>query len=401
LRETLLDIRAGADDRAQKATAFDFYRGRSALYALLRALEVGPGDEVIVQAYTCLAVVLPIIGLGAVPVYVDILPTTYSMNPRAVAERISSRTRALIIQHTFGIPADLSNLLTIAREGGGAVIEDCCHVHGSTYQGRALGTFGAGAFYSFHWSKPLPAGRGGLAVVNDPLLAARVAQFHAACRKPQMHETASLTAQYLAFRFLRATGWIGAVRSLLRSTSPQGLASGQFRRAELAYRITGDYAKRMASPTRYLVEALLRRGSLLQQRRYVGGQLHSLAANLGISSVAPAPGASVAFMAYPLIVNRRDRVVADGDRQGVELTPGFVSPVDPLERRDWGKIGYRAGSCPVAEYLAERTVALAVHPGASARQLHKLLRFIEGIKGECRAGLDDMLSALVTKHFAA
>src|SRR5947207_1312573 len=132
---TLADIQPRDIIIDEPARAFDFYRGRTALYALLRALEIGPGDEVIVQGYTCLAVVLPIMGLDAVPIYVDVLPANYSMDPASMAARITSRTRAIIIQHTFGIPADLAQLLDIARDCRLPVIEDCCHVYGSMYQG--------------------------------------------------------------------------------------------------------------------------------------------------------------------------------------------------------------------------------------------------------------------------
>src|ERR1019366_6722378 len=136
-------------------TEFHFYRGRTAMYALLRALDIGSGDEVIVQAYTCLAVPLPVLALRARPVYADVDPQTYSADPQHVSSLISSRTRAIVIQHTFGIPAHLDELMTIARRHGIAVLEDCCHVCGSFYAGRALGSFGVGAFNSYQWSKPL------------------------------------------------------------------------------------------------------------------------------------------------------------------------------------------------------------------------------------------------------
>src|SRR6266852_1648406 len=113
----------------QPQNSYYFYRGRTALSVLLRALGVQAGDEVIVQAYTCLAVILPIMSLGAIPVYVDIMRGTYTVDPAAITARITRRTRVLIIQHTFGIPADLAPLLEIAKEHRLSVIEDCCHVH--------------------------------------------------------------------------------------------------------------------------------------------------------------------------------------------------------------------------------------------------------------------------------
>jgi perosamine synthetase len=91
-----------------------FYRGRTAMYALLRALKVGAGNEVIVQAYTCLAVPLPILALGAKPVYADVDPRTYSAHPEKIRTLITQRTRAIVVQHTFGIPVRLVLLFEIS-----------------------------------------------------------------------------------------------------------------------------------------------------------------------------------------------------------------------------------------------------------------------------------------------
>jgi perosamine synthetase len=393
LRRDRPAVRAVSEARAwgKPETHFYFYRGRTALYALLRALEVKAGDEVIVQAYTCLAVILPIIGLGAIPVYIDVLPGTYSMDAGALAERITSRTRALVIQHTFGIPADLGMLLEIAREHRVPVIEDCCHVHGSTYQGRPVGSFGVGAFYSFHWSKPLAVGRGGLAVVNDPVIASRVADFHACCSKPSTIEVISLSAQYAAFRLLRSSRFITDIHTMLRSWSPNGLATGQFRRAELDYKISEDYSKTMVSPTCYLTKTMLRRGSrYIERRRRIGGRLHALARRLGISRFDPGPEASVVFMSYPLHTSDRKRVIREGRAHGVEITEGFVSPVDPLGSGEWSKVRYRAGSCPVAEHLSEKTITVPVHTWARKRDIRKLLGLLEVLTAQ---GLLDVIRA--------
>lgn len=363
-------------------SSFYFYRGRTALYALLRALEVQPGDQVIVQAYTCLAVILPIIGLGATPVYADILPATYTMDPGAVAAQLTSRTRALIVQHTFGIPADLDNLLALARERGVPVIEDCCHVRGSIYRGCPLGSFGTAAFSSFHWSKPLAVGRGGRAVVNDPLIESRVANFHSTCSSPSLADVVSLSAQYLVFRLLRRRRFTSNARRLLRSwTGPMGFANSQFRRAELEYKITEDYSKKMIAPTRYLVEKMLRGETYcVERRRHIGRQLHLRATQLGISPVELDPEVIVAFMAYPLHTYERKEVIRQAGVRGIEVTGGFVSPVDPLPQSDWKDVGYRAGSCPVAEQLSEKTVTIPIHDWASDSSVTKTLSFLGDMK---------------------
>ncbi len=367
----------------QPQNSYYFYRGRTALNVLLRALGVQAGDEVIVQAYTCLAVILPIMSLGAIPVYVDIMRGTYTVDPAAVAARITARTRVLIIQHTFGIPADLTPLLEIAKEHRLSVIEDCCHVHGSTYDGQPLGSFGVGAFYSFHWSKPLAAGRGGLAVANEPLIARRVASLHASFSQPSMSEVAILNAQYLAFKVLRGSRFITHLRRLLRFWSPMGVASGQFKRAELEYKATDDYTKKMAGVTAHQVRSMLRNGRMsIERRQHIGQQLHTHATQLGVSPLGLLSNSCAVFSCYPLRTGQREQVIRESWSWGVNIAPGFVSPVDPISRGGWVNVGYRAGSCPVAEELSEKTITLPVNDWARNSDVHGMLEFVDAMKAQ-------------------
>ena len=147
--------------------AFTFWKGRTALFAILRALGIGPGDEVILPAFTCVVVPNAIRFTGATPVYADIAPNTYNIDPEDVCKKVTSKTCALIIQHSFGIPAELDSLLEVAKLYDLPVIEDCAHALGSRYRAQQVGTFGKAAFFSSQWSKPYTTGLGGIAVTSD------------------------------------------------------------------------------------------------------------------------------------------------------------------------------------------------------------------------------------------
>ena len=144
-----------------------YFRGRVALHAILNGLGIGSGDEVALQAFTCVAVPEGIMATGARPVWIDIESDGYNMAPESLESRITPRTSAIVVQHTYGIPADLERILSIAERHQIPVIEDCCHTLASTYHGKPVGSFGVASFYSFEWGKPLVAGIGGAAVVND------------------------------------------------------------------------------------------------------------------------------------------------------------------------------------------------------------------------------------------
>lgn len=369
--------------RLQQHNEFHFYRGRTALYTLLRALDLTAGDEVIVQAYTCMAVILPILALGAVPVYADISATTYNLDPQAVAACITSRARVLIIQHTFGIPAELDRLLEIASAHRLVVIEDCCHVLGSTYDGRPVGSFSAAAFYSFHWSKPLVAGRGGLAKVNEPGLAQLVATLQESLSEPGALESAVLKAQYLTFRMIRGSRFASDLRRLLRSFSPAGVVTGQFRRAELEGKATADYTKKMSRSAMRRIETFAPGvRANIERRREIGRRFHTHVTKLGLSVLKFPSKASVVFSCYPLRTDQRARVLRKSYSWGVEITPGFNSPVDPLAPSEWLRIGYRAGSCPVAERLSSDTITLPVRAWARDSDVHRILEFVDAMKAE-------------------
>ena len=149
--------------------------GTSALHLLLRALDIGPGDEVITVPNTFIATAEAIALAGARPVFVDIDPQTYLMDLNQVEEKVTSRTKALLPVHLYGQMADMAALRGIADKHGLKVIEDACQAHGAEFGGRQAASFGDGAAYSFYFSKNLGAyGEGGFVSTNDDETARRV-----------------------------------------------------------------------------------------------------------------------------------------------------------------------------------------------------------------------------------
>jgi dTDP-4-amino-4,6-dideoxygalactose transaminase len=146
--------------------------GTAAIEVLLKALSVGPGDEVIVPAYTYIATASAVLQVNAVPVFADIDPDTYNIDPDKVEAAITPRTRAVIPVHFAGQPADLDALISIARRHGIFVVEDAAHAHGSEWKGKKIGALGDGGTFSFQASKNMTAGEGGLIATNDPKTAA-------------------------------------------------------------------------------------------------------------------------------------------------------------------------------------------------------------------------------------
>lgn len=145
-----------------------------ALHMGLAALGIGPGDEVILADTNWIASAAPIVHLGATPVFVDILPDTWCLDPAAVRAAITPRTKAILAVHIYGNLCDMDALLAIGEEYGIPVIEDAAEALGSEYHGRRAGSMGRFATFSFHGTKTVTTGEGGMFVTNDPDLYERV-----------------------------------------------------------------------------------------------------------------------------------------------------------------------------------------------------------------------------------
>ena len=170
----IVEFERAFEQRLGSGTAIATSYGRMAFYQMLKALDLPAGSEIIVPALTFW--VMPELArvAGLHVVFADIDPDTFTLDPGAFERAITPRTRVVVPTHLYGLPCDMDPIMEIARRHGIRVIEDCAHALGATYRGRPVGTFGDGALFSFQTLKPLNTYGGGMALVHDATLAARV-----------------------------------------------------------------------------------------------------------------------------------------------------------------------------------------------------------------------------------
>ncbi len=148
--------------------------GSVAIDLVIEALGIGPGDEVIMPSFTIISCLAQILRNGATPVFVDALPDTWNMNVSQVEGLITSRTKAIMAVHIYGLPVDMDPLLEIAHRHGIPVIEDAAESHGLQYKDRVAGSMGLVSTFSFYANKNITTGEGGMVLTDDELLASKV-----------------------------------------------------------------------------------------------------------------------------------------------------------------------------------------------------------------------------------
>ncbi len=163
--------------RMQTRYALAVTSGTAALHCAMAALQIGPGDEVILPAWTWHSCYDAVVHAGALPVFAEI-DESFNLDPADIASRITPQTKVIMVVHLQGNPADLDRILPIARQHNLKVLEDCAQSVGASYKGRPLGSIGDLAIYSLQLNKTITAGEGGAVTTSDPVLFERAARFH-------------------------------------------------------------------------------------------------------------------------------------------------------------------------------------------------------------------------------
>ncbi len=298
--------------------------GTDALKLSLFALGIGPGDEVITSPFTFVAPVEVLCILGAKPVFADIDPQTFCLDPKRVAEKITPRTKAILPVHLYGHPADMTAIMALAEKHGLVVVEDACQAIGAKHQGRAAGTFGAAGCISFYPTKNLgAAGDGGMVITNDEALAARI--------------------------------------GLLRN---HGNAD--------AYHYTSlGYNSRLDEIQAAILRIKLRRlAEWNEARRRNAARYSSLLASAPIITPVEKPGNYHIYHQYTVRTPHRDKLRAWLGAAGIGSMVYYPEPLHTQE--PYRFLGYHEGDFPCAEQACREVVSLPIYPELTEGEIQEV-----------------------------
>jgi dTDP-4-amino-4,6-dideoxygalactose transaminase len=298
--------------------------GTSALHLALIAAGVGPGDEVITVPMTFIATTWAVSYVGAMPVFVDVDPETYTMDPNQVEARITPKTKAILPVHLYGQPADLAPLLDIGDRYGIPVIEDAAQAHGAAYRERSAGSWGLLGCFSFYPGKNLgAAGEGGAVVTNDAAIANRLRALRDHAQSERYHH------EELGFNY--------------RMDAMQGAVLGV--------------------KLRHL-------DSWITARRTHAAAYGELLASLPLQLPTEASDQRHAWHLYVVLHPERGRLQAELAAAGVSA--GLHYPIPVHLQRAYAHLGYRVGDFPVAEQVAEECLSLPMYPELTRDQVESV-----------------------------
>lgn len=350
--------------------AVSFAAGRVGLYGILRCLGIGAGDDVLVPVPTHIVVANAVRYTGARPVYVDCDLASYNIDLDLARRLVTPRTRALLVQHTFGIPVDMARAQVLADRNGLHLIEDCVHALGATFGGRQVGTFGQAAFFSTEETKTISTTMGGIVTTDDEALAGRLREFQLACRAPSASQAARNLVKLVMYHALTEPHAHVLARAAYEASGRHHPLPRPVEAPELRGERPADFARRLSNGQAAVgLTQLAALDANLAHRRHVAGQYRALLAPHGFRLPEPPPGAGPALVRYPVWVDDRaatQRELAPRAVPGTWFTSVLEEAVDPRCG------GYLRGSCPRAEEAARHLVNLPTHRRIGERDAEEI-----------------------------
>jgi len=358
--------RAELSKRLSGNEVFLYWKGRVALYALLQACGVKAGDEVILQAYTCVVVPNAVIYLGAKPIYVDVDASSYNMGVEQLKAKITDKTKVIICQNTYGLSTDLEAIVDLAGQHGIYTIEDCTHGFGGSYNGVPNGNTCDCAIYSSQWNKPFSTGVGGFSVVNNPDLISALAEVNGSLEEPPLADIFQLGVLLTLYSTLLNNRTYWFLRRLYRFMSKAGIVVGSSSATEIVSteKPTG-YFRAMSGLQAWVGLRQLRKLDKKLVERKANGQIFSEQLREWKKIHVPACYfENHGFLTYPLLVIDRSEFVAKSEQMKVQLGDWFISPIHPVlgEFESWG---ISLSDFPVARQVSSHVVNI---PTDSSKQ---------------------------------
>jgi len=358
--------------------AFAFNSGRTAFLAILKSLNIKKG-EVLLQAFTCNAVVNPIIKAKLKPVFVDINEDTLNIDTFDLEKKISDQSKIILVQHTFGMPADMNKIMEICQKYNLILIEDCAHSLGAEYNGKKLGIFGKAALFSFGRDKVISSVFGGMAITNNEEMAKKIKEYQNKLIQPSCFWTFQQLLHPILNNFLIIPlyEFFGIGKWFLIFFQKIGFLSKAVKNEEKQGMIPDSFAKKL--PDKLALLALNQFNKLekiLKNQKEIANFYQENIKNYNF--LLPPNTLGRIYMRYSLLSKNKDtdKILKKARKQKFFLDDGWRKTVIVPPDTNQKKLGYQASSCPKAEIIAKNIINLPTHINISKEKAKRIIDFL-------------------------
>jgi dTDP-4-amino-4,6-dideoxygalactose transaminase len=362
--------------------AVSFNSGRSSLFAILKAMGASKGDKILLQAFTCNASINPALWTELTPIYVDCNENTFNIDVADLKQKISQNSNAkfLMVQHTFGLPADMDEIFKICKENNLILIEDCAHALGAEYNNKKIGTFGEVSFFSFSRDKIISSVYGGIAVTNNQKIGEKLKEMQKEFGYPSLFWTKQQIIHPLVLKFLILpiynfleigkiflvlTQWFYILSKAVHWKEKRGLKPNYFPKALpnalaimalLQFKRLDKFYNHRKKIFDYYLEKLKDTAFLLPQidKNYKQSCLRF--------TVKHPKAHEIIYKAW--------------HKENILLGDWYTTPIAPFDT-NLEQMHYKIEMCPTAEWLSKRTLNLPTHINISDKDAEQIVNFLK------------------------
>lgn len=360
--------------------AFAFRSGRSALQAAIETLHLERNDEILIQSFTCVAVPNAIIWNGYKPVYVDI-EEDFNISTTDILRKLTPKTRAIIVQHTFGLPAKMDEIMTIAKERKLVIIEDCAHALGATYKDKPVGTIGDIGIFSFGRDKVISSVFGGMAVTKNELLATELKNIKTNSPLPtQKWVKRQLFHPLLLNKYVLPNyAKFNIGKYILALAVKFGIISkavcAQEKLGKKAEELLGQMPNALASLTNNQLKKL---DKFNEHRKKIAALYDKEFKELKIPVEIPKQDKDTQniYLRYSIKTDKAKEIILAGRKSNILLDNWYNPSIAPAGT-DNEKIFYDPASCPNALYISKRVLNLPTNINTSEEDAKKVIKLIK------------------------
>jgi len=354
---------------------FSLNSGRSCLLLILEALNIKKDDEIIVQGFTCNAVINPILKTNARPIYIDI-DDALNIDISKIEKKITKKTKAIIVQHTFGMPGKIKEIKKICEKYDLFLIEDCAHALGAKYDNKYCGTFGDISFFSFGRDKVISSVYGGMIGINNLKLKEKVEKEYKKLKYPDKKwiDRQLMHPVIMNLFVLPLYNFFNVGKIILELSIRLKILSKSVSSPEYKGELPDYFPKRMPNSLAKLANNQFNKLDKFNNHRRKIAKYYKK----NIGGVFDINDGAI-YLKYPILVNEGDEIIKEFSKFNIMLEDGWRKKVIAPPKTDLCKMNYTKGECKTAEEISNKILILPTHINITEDIAEKIVYLLKSL----------------------